>query len=192
MILGSHNSWSFLKGKKWWMNLFKFVSQCQDYDIQTQYEEYGVRCFDLRVKYDKYGNTIFAHGKFVYDYNIEQMSRDLYYLNTKNDCYVRVLHEARNDKEYNVQNATRFRSFCNAIETTLPNIKFWCGRNLFNWDVDYEFKNHPTCKEMYASVELPKLIDDWIPRLYAFFHNKKNIRKGTSSDILLVDFVNYR
>ena len=159
MVLGSHNSWSFLNGKKWWMNLFHFVAQCQEHDIKTQYEEYGVRCFDLRVKYDKDGNTIFAHGKYVYDYTIEDV---------------------------------RFKAFCNALEETLPNIKFWNGNNLYNGKNDYAFKNRPSCLELYSSVRSPKLIDDWIPRLYAFLHNKKNIRNGTNRDIMLVDFVNYR
>ena len=52
MILGSHNSWSYLTPRKWWMKLFRFVAQCQDYDIKTQYEQFGVRCFDLRLKFD--------------------------------------------------------------------------------------------------------------------------------------------
>ena len=192
MVLGSHNSWSFLNGKKWWMNLFHFVAQCQEHDIKTQYEEYGVRCFDLRVKYDKDGNTIFAHGKYVYDYTIEDMSSDLMYLDGKKDCFVRVIHEARTKKEYTEDNVVRFKAFCNALEETLPNIKFWNGNNLYNGKNDYAFKNRPSCLELYSSVRSPKLIDDWIPRLYAFLHNKKNIRNGTDRDIMLVDFVNYR
>jgi len=48
MILGSHNSWSYLPPKKWYMKPFRFTAQCQDWDIKTQYE-HGVRCFDLRL-----------------------------------------------------------------------------------------------------------------------------------------------
>ena len=62
MILGSHNSWSYLTPRKWWMKLFRFVAQCQDYDIKTQYEQFGVRCFDLRLKFDVEGHTMVAHG----------------------------------------------------------------------------------------------------------------------------------
>ena len=85
MVIGSHNSRSFLKGKHWWQNALRFVAQCQDVDIQTQYEKYGVRFFDLRVRYDKNGNTVFAHGKFEYNYNLEKMSRDLQYIDGKGD-----------------------------------------------------------------------------------------------------------
>jgi hypothetical protein len=192
MIIGSHNSWSYLKGKKWWMNLFHFMAKCQDCDIRTQYEEYGVRCFDLRVKYDKNGKTIFSHGQYVYDYTIEQMSKDLQFLDSKKDCYVRVLHEARNSKEYTEENIELFRAFCNAMENALTDTKFWCGRNLVNWKVDYEFRENPSCEEKYSSVMAPRLIDDWYPRLYARGNNKKNIEAGTDKDILLIDFVNYR
>ena len=191
MILGSHNSWSYLKGKKWWMNLFHFMAQCQDYDIQTQYEKYGVRCFDLRVKYDKDGKTLFAHGKYVYDYTPKQMAKDLQYINSKKDCYVRVLHEARTKKEYTANNVERFRNFCSAIEKELPDIKFWCGNNLYNYKNDYSFKHKPSEEGKYSSVMAPRLIDDWFPRIYAYFNNKQNISKGTNREILLIDFVNY-
>ena len=190
-LLGTHNSWSFLKGKKWWMNLFRFVAQCQDYDIKTQYEKYGVRCFDLRVKYDKYGNTVFAHGKYVFDYNLEQMSKDLLYIDKKSDCFVRIIHEARTKKEYTEKNVEKFRKFCSTLERVFANTKFWNGNNLYNGKNDYKFVCQPSCEELYSSVQAPKLIDDWIPRLYAFLNNKKNAKKGTDKDILLIDFVNY-
>ena len=174
------------------MNLFHFVAQCQEYNIQDQYEEYGVRGFDLRVKFDKNGDTVFAHGKYVYDCTLEDITKDLAYLDKKGGCNVRVIHEARTKEEYTPENVERFKAFCSAIEASYLNIKFWNGNNLYTAKNDYPFKNKPTCLELYASVRAPKLIDDWIPRLYAFINNKKNIRKGTDRDILLVDFVNYR
>lgn len=191
MILGSHNSWSYLTPKKWWMKLFKFVAQCQDVDIKTQYEKYGVRCFDLRLKFHENAYTFVAHGLVEYDYSYDNVLKDLQYLNDKGDCYVRVLHEVRNKKDYKPLYVKYFVSRCRTLLIQFPNITFWCGRNLYNGLHDYKFKENPSCEELYSSVTSPKFIDDWIPRLYAKFNNKKNIKNGTKKDILLIDFVNY-
>ena len=43
MILGSHNSWSYLPPKHWWMWPFHFMAKCQRVDIREQYEKYGVK-----------------------------------------------------------------------------------------------------------------------------------------------------
>lgn len=192
MILGSHNSWSYLTPRKWWMKLFRFVAQCQDYDIKTQYEQFGVRCFDLRLKFDDEGHTMVAHGLCNFRYSYSQILQDLIYLNAKRDCYVRVIHEVRNKKNYKPLYVSYFVNRCNYFFDVFPNIKFWCGENLYNHQKDFEFKERPSCEEVYASVKHPKLLDDWIPRLYAKLHNKTTFNKGTKKDILLIDFVNYR
>ena len=100
MILGSHNSWSYLPLTKWWMKPFAFMAKCQDYNIKQQYELCGVRCFDLRIKFNKDGNLVIAHGNAIYKYTRLDLEKDLYYLSNKGDCYVRVLHEIRNKKEH--------------------------------------------------------------------------------------------
>jgi hypothetical protein len=104
-------------------------------------------------------------------------------------CYVRVLHEVRNKKKYTPHEIEEFQMFCEKLEKTFPRLKFWCGRNLVNWDIDYKFKNEPTCDEKYSSVCPPKIIDDWIPVLYAKLKNRKIRKEGTDKDILLIDFV---
>ena len=73
-----------------------------------------------------------------------------------------------------------------------PNIIWWCGRNLYNWEFDYDFGTEPSCHEDYSSVSKPKLIDDWWPWLYAKRKNKEILEKGTDKEILLIDFVNIK
>lgn len=187
MILGSHNSWSYLPPKKWYMRPFRFIARCQDWDIKTQYE-HGVRCFDLRVRYNKDVLEV-AHGAVVFKINCATLLEDLRWLNSKGDVWVRVLHEVRNKKQSEQSNTEHFKNDCAAFEQLYPNIKFWCGRNLCDWGIDYKFKNDPSCKELYSSVVLPK-IDDVYPRYYAKKHNKENYKNGTDRDILLIDFVN--
>jgi hypothetical protein len=172
------------------MKLIAFTAKCQDYDITDQYEKCDVRCFDLRVRFDAEGNPIICHGIVEYKHNVADLMGWLRWLDSKGDVVVRVLHEARNEKQYNELTKDLFIWFCGTLEEEFPNIKFWCGKNLYNWEVDYEFSYDPSCEEKYASVCPPKLIDDWYPRLYATIMNDRNKEKGTDKDILLIDFVN--
>ena len=188
MILGSHNSWSYLPSKKWWMSPFKFTAKCQDVDIYHQYFDYNVRCFDLRVRFNKKGELILAHGSMEYKYSKHYILLDLAFLNSKKDVYIRILHEVRNKKQYSEISKSKFIEFCDEIKNKFPNLKFWCGRNLYNWEIDYKFDIEPSCEEKYSSVCSPKLIDDWYPRLYA---KRNNPKLKTDKEILLIDFVNY-
>ena len=61
MIKGSHNSWTYLKPKKWWMYLIRWAAKCQSKNIIEQYNA-GVRCFDLRLKCKENGDMCIAHG----------------------------------------------------------------------------------------------------------------------------------
>lgn len=190
-ILGSHNSWSYLPPKKWWMKLIAFTAKCQSKTIQEQYSKYNVRCFDLRIRFDKNDKLVIAHGIVEYDYSEKDLFKDLTYINNRNDCFVRVLHEVRTKKAYTEKGVKLFDEFCTKLEKDYPNIQFYNGKNLYNYKVDHYFDSNIIEDGKYASVCSPKLIDDWIPWIYARLNNKKNLKKGTSADILHIDFVNY-
>lgn len=190
MVLGSHNTWSYATPKKWWMKLIQFTAKCQKYDIKTQYEKYNSRCFDLRLRFDKDGNPMIVHGLIEYNVSQKRIEDDLTWINEKGDCIVRVLLDTRNAKSYNAFQIEHYKKYCEYLESEYKNIKFCEGRNLFTWNIDYDFKNNITIEELYSSVCLPKIIDDWVPILYAKLHNKKNISNGTDKDVLLIDFIN--
>lgn len=185
MILGSHNSWSFRTPTQWWLKPLRFTAQCQDLSLEEQYN-FGVRCFDLRIRFDKKNNPIIAHGIIEYG---KLSDNDLKYLNNKKDVCIRLIHEVRTKKQYTEKSKNLFINLCKDLLTKYSNIKFWCGRNLYNWEIDYKFDYNPTCKEIYSSVCSPKLVDDWYPRLFAKVNNKNII--PCEEDILLVDFINY-
>lgn len=193
MVIGSHNSWSYLRPRKWWMRLIAFAARCQRVDIRTQYLKYGVRCFDLRIRFDDDFIPIIAHGPVVYGHNDpdgENYFKDLRRLNVKGDCYVRVIHEVRTKKQYHYGEVRRFQDLCGILKECFPSIQFWCGRNLYNWQKDYDFGDDPSCEETYGSVIQGKkwLYGLW-PWLYARTHNKHIKAKGTDKDILLIDYV---
>lgn len=191
MKLASHNSWSYLKPKHWWMYLLKFTAQCQDKSISTQYDGYGVRCFDLRVKF-KDGNPVIVHNIMEYDYFTEELERDLKWLNSRKDVAIRVILDIRSKKKYTSEQKGMFVDFCFDLEKDYPHIKFWCGKGMYDRDTLYKFKYSPTCEEKYSSVTSPKLLDDWFPRIYAKLNNHKLLEKRTEKDYLMIDFVNYR
>ena len=197
MIIGSHNAWTFLRPKKWWMRLLGFTARCQRKNIFIQYKDYGVRCFDLRVRFD-YGRMVLAHGIIEYDYTQKDLLDDLWWLDlqagaNREKVYIRVINEIRNVKDYYQPKIHQFQEFCQMISDEYTNITFWCGMNLLPTPtIDYYFGKNPSCEELYASVRKPRIIDDWWPWLYARFHNKKNIEKGTDKEILLIDFVDIR
>lgn len=186
-ILASHNSWTYLPPKKWWMWLLRFTAKCQRLSIQEQYEM-GVRCFDLRVKWID-GKMVVAHGIVQYDIDAQQVVDDLIWLNEKGDCFVRLIHEIRNKYENTPTAKNYFRNFCDTVEKRLTRTCFWNGQNLYDHSTDYHFNCKPTCEELYASVRKPKWIDDWWPWWYAWLNNKRIKEAGTTKDILMIDFV---
>lgn len=190
MILGSHNSWSYLPVRKWWMKPIAFMARCQSVDIKTQYEKYGVRCFDLRIREGRLGEHIVAHGPVEYCL-MRGVADDLQYLDEKGDCMVRILHEVRSEEKYTPQAVDNFRVRCSFLVAACPNIRWWCGRNLYNWKVDYDFGDDPYCDEKYGSVSDLKWLYGWWPWLYARLHNRKNLKEG-SEGILLIDYVNIK
>ena len=190
MVLGSHNSWSYLKPKKWWMKVLRFTARCQDVDIYTQYEKYDVKCFDLRVRYDK-DELIIAHGIIEYKISENELLEMLKWLNKKGDVLIRLIHEVRSEKEHTEERVEKFAKFCSTVQKKFKKISFWCGMNLMpKPTVDYDFGFYPTCEELYASVCSPKIIDDWYPRWFAINNNAEIKKEGTDKDILLIDFVN--
>jgi hypothetical protein len=54
-------------------------------DIRTQYLKYGVRCFDLRIRFDENGVPIVAHGIVEYSKFDELTMEDLKWLDGKGD-----------------------------------------------------------------------------------------------------------
>ena len=190
MVIGSHNSWSYLPVKRWWMRPIAFMARCQSVDIRKQYE-LGVRCFDLRIRSDKDGALQVAHGCVVYDIGLFSLMGMLSWFDKRGDVMVRILHEVRNESQYTHNAKFLFADTCGYFVQQYPHIRFWCGRNLYDWQKDYNFGDDPSCEERYSSVCPPKLLV-WWPWLWARLHNMDVREKGTESEILLMDFVDIK
>lgn len=186
MILGSHNSMSYLKPRHWWCYPIRFAAKCQDKTIQEQYKA-GARVFDLRVGFDKDGTPFFAHGLISFKGDVYQI---LDYLNSLEDkIYVRILNER--DKNYET-----FIKFCIKVQLKYSHIMFIGGQNKKDWKQLFEFNHSLSFIDKYSSwnndthLGTGWYLDDIFPRIYAFCLNKHWRDKYSKDNIyLLQDFV---
>lgn len=184
MKLASHDSMTYLKPKKWYLYLFQFMARCQNKTIQEQFEIYGIRYFDIRIRYDKNNEREFAHGYVSYEGDVLKV---LEYLNSKNEeIQIRLILET--DEEDLLQEGL-FKIDCKQFEQEYPNLKFHAGRRKFDWKQLYRFYNPEPVLDQKISSMTWKIFDDWCPYIYARLMNRKNIKKGTNKDYLMIDFL---
>lgn len=133
MILGSHNSITYLPPKRW--KIFNFMAKCQESSIQEQYEQYNVRLFDIRIHFNKLEPEI-KHGLITYDGSLQDI---LEYLNSRHDkVYVRVILETC---RHNESQELLFINECKLMEKLYPNIYFFGGNRKYDWFQLYNFHN---------------------------------------------------
>lgn len=180
MILGSHNTMTYLPPKHWWLRPFNFMAKCQEVDIVQQYERYGARLFDLRIGYDKYGSRSFCHGLITYQGNVTEI---LTYLNSKKDVTVRIVLE-KGDERLFISDVGYWRK-------NYANISWVCGVKKKGWIPLCGLSNiEGDIKHLYSSMQGTKL-DDLFPWLYAKRNNRKKMLENENySKFVMIDFVN--
>lgn len=203
MNIGTHNSLTYLKPKKWWQKLIWFTAKCQSVDYEKQYE-LGSRVFDIRIWYDDDLNLEIRHGRISYRCSYTVLYNMLDFLNEKGDCYVRILCEedkiAKQDPSA-IDKEKAFKDDCQYFEATYENIKFFGGNRKYDWKVLYNFNNKdiPTLIDRYSSTtslfkfknRFLAVLDDLCPILYAKLKNKNLIKEHNDKDgYLFIDFIN--
>ena len=180
-MIGTHNSMTYLKPKKWYMYPFNFIAKCQSVDIKKQYE-LGARIFDIRISYDKDDNPEFRHGKIAYKGDVHKV---LEYLNTIPNIKVRLILEI--DKS-DFGKEILFISNYYRFKEKYANISFYEGRRKYDWK---QIIDLPTLDLIQAvgSMQGSKLNAVW-PWLYAKRNNIKNLKKYYNKPYLLIDFIN--
>lgn len=182
MEIGTHNSMTYLKPKKWYMYPFQFIARCQSKTIQEQYEDYNIRLFDIRIKYDYNGDPEFRHGSMAYKGNVYEI---LSYLNSRKEhVKVRIILETKKEDKINERYFVRdlFRFY-----ELYPNITFYEGRRKFDWK---QLMTLPTLnvRQIISSMDESKLNDLW-PWLYAKRYNHNNLLNCKEDETVLMDFI---
>lgn len=205
MNIGSHNSLSYQRPKKWWMRPFHFMARCQSKDYVDQYK-LGSRVFDLRISFDEKhcGKVQVKHGAMQFDVPIVLLNSFYNFLNLVGDCYLRVILEFNKEPKNIEYQECRFAAYCHDLEYKYKNVKFFGGNRKYDWKVVYNFENNdiPTLVDRYSSTtslfendnKFLRIIDDLWPWLYAKLRNKKNFKEfdKDSKDYLFVDFLEIR
>lgn len=190
-MLGSHNAWSYLKPSKWYLKPFAFTAKCQSKNIEEQYNS-SSRLFDLRIRFDKYQDPIICHGGMEYKYSKKQLESDLFWLNKQSDkIWIRIILDIRSSHSGTDEwQELVFADYCHELVEKYPNLIFTCGEELPSGKRVVELDNVDIpVIEKYSSVCPPKLIDDWIPSIYAKLNNKENIEKYAKDNLLIIDFI---
>lgn len=203
MKLGSHNSFTYLKPKKWWMRIFTIFARCQSKNIFEQYNA-GARYFDLRFRFKSYENTykdiVVAHGLMEYDIHfidiygiLNRLNRIAQIDNTK--IYIRLLYELpyKDKSKYNYLKETKFVNLCYYFSNIFENLIFCGGQRKYDWKPLAFLEPHPKSVDLYSS-QTWKIWDDWYPWIYATIMNNKNYKKYKDKEpkdgFMLMDFVN--
>lgn len=197
MKLASHNTFTFLTPRTWWMRLLAFTARCQRVNFATQLDR-GAQMFDIRVRFKGSGVPILCHGLIEYQEYLP-VTDSLLYLNycCKRDdihYYCRIVLETKHPDDFQLQS---FRALCKAYQDTFQDIVFFGGNDRSDWSCQhpvYDFGTPmPDIDEKHASTtalfpRFPRLDDLW-PWLYARLFNHRNIQTGTTHEWLMIDFV---
>lgn len=184
MELGTHNSMTYLKPKKWYMYPFQFIARCQSKTIKEQYEDYNIRLFDIRITYDRDGNPEFRHGSMAYKGDVYEV---LNWLNSRGEkVKIRLLLEINKPS---IHSEIFFVYDCKRFGELYPNLTFYEGRRKYDWEQVYKF---PTLEveQPVSSMDGNNKLNDLWPWLYAKKHNAENRIKYKDSKYVLMDFIN--
>lgn len=194
MKLASHNSWTYLKPKRFFMRPFAFMARCQEVDIRQQWLE-GVRLFDLRVRFDKYGEPYICHGLMRYKGDVHTLLKELNdYAQEKHEvAYVRVMLEDGPmwDVEYQ---ESQFYPFCLRVvrDMAYTHIVFFGGWTKLGWRdrTIYKFDcTEPSIVETHSSVCGDYFFSALYPRAYAKKHNASDRQRNVEPHWHMIDFV---
>ena len=226
IVIGTHNTMSYLKPKIWYYWFFKPIYACQNNKIEEQLSskvvinntEYNIEAFDIRVRFNEYGNAYFAHG--IVEFKGETFYTVLDKINNKakssnKNYYVRMFLEditylngimawlvfgkKRKDKEY-LNQEKEFQTDCfirlceDIVSKNYSNIVFFGGIRKGDGIKVYNFNNNePILHQLINSYPdetavKPKRLEKIIPKLYAKRHNPMN---GRNTNLPLSDISIY-
>lgn len=182
MVLGSHNSMSYLPLRNWWLYPFRFMARCQSVDYRQQYDRYGVRLFDLRIGFFGEDYPMFCHGLANFKGDVNEVMR---WLNEKGDVTIRIILEKGNEEV--------FKRWVAHWKSTYRSINWCCGVKKQGWKPLCGLKDiEAHIKHFYSSMQGNK-IDDLYPKLWAKKHNSKyrGIIDETDACYVMLDFIEY-
>ena len=207
MKLASHNSLSYAEPQRWWGKLINFTSKCQSMDVIGQYE-YGVRLFDIRIRREYFGvsrnhDVKSAHGLITYFIYVTEVLAWLNEKSTKDDpVYIQLNLE--NKKTEEDRDYSWFKNFFKECSKRYSNLIFCGGYVKHPWhkiidcedptidQKNWEFMDftwQPTMKEKIKRFFVN--LFHFSPKYWAKKNNQEYKSTGTSTDFLMLDYIQY-
>ena len=184
IIIGSHDTMTYLKPDKWYIRLFNFMADCQDLTLEEQLQY--VDCVDLRVIYCD-GVWHFAHG--LAEYKQREIFEVMNSINKiKPNCYIRlILEKVKKNRELEFE---QFKVLCKILKDTYPNFNFFGGIYKTEWLQIYPFEyTGNNINQFISSMQKDvRLYEKICPRAYAKRMNKIN-KLNVTNNINLFDFL---
>lgn len=184
IIIGTHNSMSFLKPKHWWMRPINWLfAQCQNNENAV----FDGGCVDIRIYWD---NDVwrFAHGLVSYEFDDKYQNNIYQTISTLKKSavhYFRIILERDGNEE-------GFAKLCERLEYKYDgeDVTFIGGYRKSDWKQLYDFGTNdiPIHQWVGSMADDARWYEKFMPRLYAKrmnIHNLKNAKKG----INLYDFI---
>jgi hypothetical protein len=191
-MIGSHNTFSYLPTK----NIFRRWGRCQEVNYIEQYNQ-GVRCFDVRVKFDTKKKVRFGelervqivHNNITYQGGWSELNR--FFSFVADDCWVRLILDVRKKPKDAEKQQELFVKLIDYARNTL-HIKI--AEAIVYWDWSYEVSPKMKITENHASVTGNVGIFK-TPRMYAEKNNGLILSMNkeivdSKNEVLLIDFVN--
>lgn len=190
-MLGSHNSFSYLKPTKWWMRLFTTWAKCQDKTIIEQYNA-GVRYFDIRIAFKKDGSVRLVHN--LVDYHPTNLFEALRTLKNKPDVYLRILLDMRKKPRNAEDTAKVLQWFYSFIDYVMQDSVATIDKAIIFWNWKHIIDAGANVTECHASVSAKWYEYILGTKRWARKHNQEvmatenNALKG-NGNVLLLDYV---
>lgn len=177
------------------MYLINWAAKCQSKTLSEQYHS-GVRYFDIRVRFDKKGRPVIAHGLVEYKGIAENYVSILNEIarHYKDKVYLRfVLEFNRQPEDWNRQEVL-LSEFVQNLMKEYPYLIYdyimrkWDEQDIRRYNTDTIYLTHK-----YSScIGWKRFL--WIPWIYAKLYNKKNMKENeilTNSEnaALMLDFI---
>lgn len=190
----SHNTFSYLPVRQWWLRPFAWMARCQDKDIDAQMKiADGI---DIRVRFDEDEIPHFAHGLIEYEGEVHSLLAKLDMKAWGYDrCYIaRIMLETTPfmTRYKRARQKELFWKFCKNIEFVFPRFDFYGGWPRDEWRQKvYNFRaKEPSVTEMHGSVSGNKL-NCLRLKVWARQHNHEII-ENAKTEYVMIDFVEFQ
>lgn len=182
IIIGSHNTMSYLPPRHWWMRPFRFLAKCQSKTLLEQLDA-GAEGVDLRVCFDRRGVAYFAHGAMTFQCHVpfeKVLDRLPPY------TAVRLILE----RERRASDERQFMRLCRAVESAYPWLVFFGGYSKRPWCRLYTFRSEDK-RDMPLTQHVGSMATDarWYERIIPALYHRRKGHAMPSAGINLYDFI---